>query len=734
MGIIFDASPIENVGGSIGLRTFTHTFTGGAAALLFSGELQASVHRPINVKVGGVDLPLVAQDVQGTPARYGGVFAVASGVPAGLQTVEVLVRTTQDDQFCVAVDVHESDGHGLVIGAYGAGNGPSGALNLTLDSGAEDARALCVMAITMTQGALRADFTGLSGGMERIGIDHWFAEETATTVGPRTVGFLGNSIWAGAGMLWLDLGPPPSDFALSTMGALAGMSPGLSFVGGGLDVMLGACGAVAGMGRTLRLELPIDEQVALVNQHGMPGRTHGGTTAQALLRRVGDSPYWGDVVTSGGGGDVSLDVASVAGAYDIDRAVAATHRLTLTADATLTPVGTAAADETIDIRVELYPEGHAVAFGPSVIFATADGLAPLMPDPGNGIVLGFYSSDQGVTWVCFVGTGPSADALNPLSVAFDTNLGEPDDPHQIVISEHPVLPGQLLIGMDGEAQATVGWPVGFTMGGADAGAYGGYVGLRKNASDDAIYLQPEVDELSLYSWDEVLNAAGAVPPGVTLFAKGADPAAPSAGGWTVYAKSGGVYAKSAAGTVVGPFGAAGAPGGGGGYDEGTAFPGSPATGAKFYRTDVRGGMLFRFDGTRWVSDQLFRDPVTYPIQGATADVPLFASPMPTDLDIYVTDIDWTYYLGAAGATWVASVRRVLWDESSYPTLASVTVASGTYTNARWYTVRTPVNTVVVTTGGNSGTSTRAWSLLWDEQAGASGTYVGATVEYRLIAT
>jgi hypothetical protein len=41
------------------------------------------------------------------------------------------------------------------------------------------------------------------------------------------------------------------------------------------------------------------------------------------------------------------------------------------------------------------------------------------------------------------------------------------------------------------------------------------------------------------------------------------------------------------------------------YDSGTAFPGSPSTGDRFFRTNVGGGLEFMYDGTRWVTTQLF---------------------------------------------------------------------------------------------------------------------------------
>lgn len=47
-------------------------------------------------------------------------------------------------------------------------------------------------------------------------------------------------------------------------------------------------------------------------------------------------------------------------------------------------------------------------------------------------------------------------------------------------------------------------------------------------------------------------------------------------------------------------------GGGGGIDSGTAFPGGPSTGDLFFRTDR--GLLYYYDGTRWLTMQMFREP------------------------------------------------------------------------------------------------------------------------------
>ena len=48
--------------------------------------------------------------------------------------------------------------------------------------------------------------------------------------------------------------------------------------------------------------------------------------------------------------------------------------------------------------------------------------------------------------------------------------------------------------------------------------------------------------------------------------------------------------------------------GGGGYSEGTSFPGSPTSGDKFYRTDLN--WLCFYDGTRWLTCHEYNEPIS----------------------------------------------------------------------------------------------------------------------------
>lgn len=94
------------------------------------------------------------------------------------------------------------------------------------------------------------------------------------------------------------------------------------------------------------------------------------------------------------------------------------------------------------------------------------------------------------------------------------------------------------------------------------------------------------------------------------FTEGAAPATPATSAVRLYAKADGLlYSKDDAGVETVVTG-----GGGGGYSEGTAFPGAPTTGDKFFHNTY--DLLFYYDGTRWLSATLFTMPFSPAIVGA----------------------------------------------------------------------------------------------------------------------
>jgi hypothetical protein len=162
---------------------------------------------------------------------------------------------------------------------------------------------------------------------------------------------------------------------------------------------------------------------------------------------------------------------------------------------------------------------------------------------------------------------------------------------------------------------------------------------------------------------------------------------------------------------------------------GTVFPVSPIPNQKFYRTDIRGGMLFRYDGTRWLSENEYSvRHESWPTIAADINAP---AAIPHDYPIYITAVDALLYIGVA-ATWVFSLQQARWDESSYPTIWTRSIAGNT--GARWYGYTDAVGAVLDATGGNSGANpTGLWWVI-DEQTGTSTVYYSLVARYRLIAT
>lgn len=111
-----------------------------------------------------------------------------------------------------------------------------------------------------------------------------------------------------------------------------------------------------------------------------------------------------------------------------------------------------------------------------------------------------------------------------------------------------------------------------------------------------------------------------------------------------------------AGTQVAGSSSGGGGGEGAGYDEGAAFPLSPGSGDKFYRTDLN--MLCFFDGTRWMSVNEYSinsvgaqsESVSgthylgirqdYPLFLTSVDIKTFTSPAPTGSSYWEFALHW----------------------------------------------------------------------------------------------
>jgi hypothetical protein len=164
---------------------------------------------------------------------------------------------------------------------------------------------------------------------------------------------------------------------------------------------------------------------------------------------------------------------------------------------------------------------------------------------------------------------------------------------------------------------------------------------------------------------------------------------------------------------------------------GTTFPVEVTPGTAFFRRDIGGGMLFRYDGTQWVSDQLFQSSHSY--EGTSSR----STPRSTfgALDA-LTGAVWlerwniAAYVSGPGA-WTASLERSPSGTGySWAPLRTLTLTSPG--SAAWLSDNVDLG-VAMTLGASN--NVPALRVTWSRTSGRStSSIVLWTVEYRLIAT
>jgi hypothetical protein len=163
----------------------------------------------------------------------------------------------------------------------------------------------------------------------------------------------------------------------------------------------------------------------------------------------------------------------------------------------------------------------------------------------------------------------------------------------------------------------------------------------------------------------------------------------------------------------------------------TAFPTGAATGTRRRRTDLD-YMVFFYDGTRWLSEQLFETQFSSYGFTINTDSTGWHFPLPTDFAIWLVDWRQQLYSNSAAAVYSFILRSCLADNSSYPTLKTV---SRSVTGAdTWNSFQEDIGVAVDGTGGNTGTNPVALQIYFDETTNGSTEIVSAVLRYRLIAT
>jgi hypothetical protein len=184
-----------------------------------------------------------------------------------------------------------------------------------------------------------------------------------------------------------------------------------------------------------------------------------------------------------------------------------------------------------------------------------------------------------------------------------------------------------------------------------------------------------------------------------LVVEGTTPSNPASGDQRLFIDSSDHILK-----YVDSTGAVTSTGGGSGIASGTSFPGSPTAGDLFERTDIESGLICVYDGTRWLSHEIF--PIafslysfTWPLTATTIADHRGVPPFGSDYDLYLMDWEsWTTVLttNSGSAYWTVT----LYDGAG--SLASFNTSADTHDVA--YSKKVAINAVEACTGASAGNS------------------------------
>lgn len=191
----------------------------------------------------------------------------------------------------------------------------------------------------------------------------------------------------------------------------------------------------------------------------------------------------------------------------------------------------------------------------------------------------------------------------------------------------------------------------------------------------------------------------------------------------IYSSSGSTPARLAVGNAGGVVAMSnGVPS----WNAGTSFPGTPATNDRYFRTDR--GLEYFYDGTRWLTTELFEIFAAIPTSGLSASAtisPAFYPYQGGTYDMWLVDARWVYQISTTHSGtqyWQADIHNFKnGTDTTVVSLVSDKATVGSYVNA-----------AATTIGSLTGTD-RQMLYIVVTKVSTPGTIVGGVaVRYRLV--
>jgi hypothetical protein len=172
-----------------------------------------------------------------------------------------------------------------------------------------------------------------------------------------------------------------------------------------------------------------------------------------------------------------------------------------------------------------------------------------------------------------------------------------------------------------------------------------------------------------------------------------------------------------------------------GLNSGTAFPSSPVTNDRYFRTDL--GMEFFYNGTRWLSTQLFNVPLAGSKDAAASagasNILWVAQGMHGGSDLWIEDVHFVWRVLSGGTAlssshkWAITVDKAVSSSTTLTNVATRTIDSlggGSYDYQYLTTVA-----VDALYGSSIG-----WRIGLTKTGTPGALYWGTSVTYRVVAT
>ena len=169
---------------------------------------------------------------------------------------------------------------------------------------------------------------------------------------------------------------------------------------------------------------------------------------------------------------------------------------------------------------------------------------------------------------------------------------------------------------------------------------------------------------------------------------------------------------------------------------GTAFPSSPATSQRFFRTDINDGMWFFYNGTRWLSETVLHKSMpagsVSSFSATTANLAWSPAELLGGSDLWLESFHAMFFVNTGGTalgashSWALSLDKGQEGNTTLTTIATCTLNSGANGNRK---IEASIGALM-----NNGTTHAGFRMNLTKTGSPGAVFIGGELAYRIVAT